>query len=63
MSSRSFSKAMDIRCVELYKQFRDMDKPLTKGHEWQVFGYYDSMEVRKLNIPYCSIKNNTRIVF
>ena len=63
MSSRSFSKAMDIRCVELYKQFRDMDKPLTKGHEWQVFGYYDSMEVRKLNIPYCSIKNNTRMQF
>ena len=40
---------LDIRRIELYKQFRKLEEEnLTAEHEWQVFGYYDSMNVEKV---------------
>ncbi len=42
---------LDIRRIELYKQFRGLVKGvLTAEHEWQVFGYYDSMNVEYLEL-------------
>lgn len=42
---------MDVRRIELYKQFREQKANSLECPEWQVFGYYDSMNVVEVDIP------------